>query len=608
MHITNCLYHMSDAPNKLSRFWQELKRRRVLHVITVYASASFVIIELINNVLEPLNLPEKLPNIAIVALAIGFPLTIVLSWIFNVTPKGLEKTSDQDEDSPQTTAGTPNSWKVATYISMVIIVGLLVVNIFGGQGRDNRDRGLATSIAVLPFLNHSTEAGQDFMCMGLTNEIINHLYKIGSFEKVTSLRSALTYAGTSLKMPQIANELGVSYLLDGTYKKSGEKIRVTVQLVEAKNDNTIWQTEYDRPYAEIISIQNEIALKIADQLKAFISSDEKKSIEKIPTSNIHAYELFKSVLFHYQIRDYSYPFKDTILRVIELDPEYADAYAILGYVAISGVAFNAITNVDDETVWEGEAYLNKALELDPENLWAHFIGAIVNSWVKWDYVAAEKGFQKVLELTNRHDDYFKGGYCEFLVKRNRLDEALSNQPNEYWLNAVSRANILMGEPDAAREILNRQIELFGNAIFPEVGDAYVLMNQYDSVLYYLESALQAGDVQMYLPRFQACLALAYQKTAQPDKAKSVLDQLIYQGNELGPSSPNYFLGWYYSHMGEVESAFYWLERAFRNRSAELPWLKVEPAFDILKDDDRYWDLYERTGHKAYDDYMATQAQ
>lgn len=599
---------MSDTPNKLSRFWQEIKRRRVLHVITVYASASFVIIELINNVLEPLRLPEQLPNIAIVALAIGFPLTVILSWIFNISPKGLEKTGKLEDDAQATKAGTPNSWKVATYISMVIIVGLLVFNIFGGQRRGSGGRGLDTSIAVLPFLNHSTEEGQDLMCMGLTNEIINHLYKIGSFDKVTSLRSALAFTGTNLKMPQIANELGVSYLLDGTYKKIGEKIRVTVQLIEGKNDKTIWQTEYDRPYAEIISIQNEIALKIADQLKAFISPDEKKSIEKIPTTNIQAYKLLKSVAFHYQMRDYSYPFKDSILKVLELDPEYADAYALLGYVAISGVAFNSTTNVDGESIWEGEIYLNKALELDPDNIWAHFIRGIVDSWIKWDYVAAEKEFRKVLELTHEHDDYFKGGYCEFLVKRNRLDDALSYQPKEYWLNSVSRIHTLRGELDATRGVLKRQIEFYGNAIFPEVGDVYVWMNQYDSALFYFDSALQAGDLQMYLPRFQACLALAYQKTAQPDKAKSVLDQLIYQGNELGTSSPNYFLGWYYSHMGEVDSAFYWLERAFRNRSAEMPWLKVDPAFDILKDDDRYWDLYERTGHKAYDDHMATQAQ
>ncbi len=125
---------MSDQ-SKLSHFWQELKRRRVLHVITVYASASFVIIELINNVLEPLNLPEKLPNIAIVTLAIGFPLAIVLTWIFNISPKGLEETGKLDKDSQQITERTPNSWKIATYVSVVIIVGLLVVNIFGGQGR-----------------------------------------------------------------------------------------------------------------------------------------------------------------------------------------------------------------------------------------------------------------------------------------------------------------------------------------------------------------------------------------------------------------------------------------------------------------------------------------
>ena len=599
---------MSEGPNKLTRFWQELKRRRVLHVITVYASASFVIIELINNVLETLNLPEKLPNIAIVALAIGFPLAITLSWIFNVTPRGLERTSQLDEDPQLATARTPNSWKIATYVSMVIIVGLLVVNIFGGQGDSSGDRGLEKSIAVLPFLNHSTEAGQDIMCLGLTNEIINHLYKIGSFDKVISLRSALTFAGTSLKMPQIANELDVRYLLDGTYKKVGEKIRITVQLIEGKKDNTIWQTEYDRPYAEIISIQNDIALNLADQVKAFISDEEKLSIERISTKNIHAYELLQSAFHHYRIADYTYAFKDSILKAIELDPEYADAYAYLGYVAISGKSHNAATNAEGETIWDAESYLNRALELDPGNLWAHYFKGLVNSWIKWDYVAAESQYQRVVEVTHRNNEYFKAGYFEFLVKMNRLNDTLSDSPEEDLLNSVARAYVVIGEFDAARRTLNKHIELLGIPAFPEVGDGYIWMNEFDSTVYYLESAIQAGDIQMYLPRYQACLALAYQKTDQAEKAQSILDQIIYQGNELTPGSPNYFLGWYYGHMGEVDSAFYWLERAYRNRSAEMPWLKVDPAFDILKDDDRYWDLYERTGHKAYDDFMASQSK
>jgi len=124
---------MSGNPNKLSQLWQELKRRKVIYVITVYASAAFVIIELINNVLEPLNLPDRTPTIAIIVLAVGFPLAIILSWIFDLTSKGVEKTKPLTEIQEGIKQVTPNGWKIATIVSFVVIIGLIILNLAGGS-------------------------------------------------------------------------------------------------------------------------------------------------------------------------------------------------------------------------------------------------------------------------------------------------------------------------------------------------------------------------------------------------------------------------------------------------------------------------------------------
>ena len=110
---------------------------------------------------------------------------------------------------------------------------------------------------------------------------------------------------------------------------------------------------------------------------------------------------------------------------------------------------------------------------------------------------------------------------------------------------------------------------------------------------------------MALPRFEAFLALIYQHTDDPLKAQELVEQLKAQSNDLEPGSPNYFLAWYYSGMGKLDSAFFYLERAYRNHSAEMTWLKADPIWEKIRNDDRYWDLYGRTGHKAYDDYMAS---
>ena len=136
---------------------------------------------------------------------------------------------------------------------------------------------------------------------------------------------------------------------------------------------------------------------------------------------------------------------------------------------------------------------------------------------------------------------------------------------------------------------------------------YGRMEEYDSAKFYLESALQSVHYEMPVPRWQAKLAFVYEKTNNHLKARTIVNQLIAKSDTTSVGSPAYFTGWYYSGIGEVDSAFHWLEKAYNNRSPELPWLKVDPAFNNLKDDDRYWDLYERTGHKSYDDYIASQS-
>jgi TolB-like protein len=135
------------------------------------------------------------------------------------------------------------------------------------------------------------------MSDGLTDEIINHLYKIASFDKVVSFSTVRTFKGTDKKIPQIADELQVRYILEGTYKKIGDQVRVTAQLIDPKNDKHIWQNPYDQPYKEITTIQADIALQIADNLKAYLTSSEKQNIQKIPTKNQEAYDLLQQALY-----------------------------------------------------------------------------------------------------------------------------------------------------------------------------------------------------------------------------------------------------------------------------------------------------------------------
>ncbi|KPK79610.1 MAG: hypothetical protein AMS27_17840, partial [Bacteroides sp. SM23_62_1] len=397
-------------------------------------------------------------------------------------------------------------------IIIIAVVALFVFDIIGG-------RELEKSIAVLPFKNFSADPDQEYMCDGLTDEIINHLYKIESFDKVSSLTSVLTYKETDKQIPQIADELKVNYILEGTYRKIGEQLRVSAQLIEAKRDMHIWIHDYDQPYEEIISIQSDIALQIADHLKVFLTNSEKQNIQKIPTTNQEAYELLQQSWYHLFITRsiQSDQAVDLCLQAIELDPDYADAFAAAGAYTLMRGSYAGGSEIQS-VVWDAQEYLEKALELDPSNGGAHIGFAVINEWIKWDYIKAEKEYLRAIELLPNNLELV-GGYIEFLVKMNKLEDALIYQTKIKYENFSIRIQILSGNIKEAYNSLKTSLESLRESGNRWVGHHYLWLEEYDSVKYYLEYALQSEEPDMLTPRFQSYLALAYHKTKHYQQAR-----------------------------------------------------------------------------------------
>jgi tetratricopeptide (TPR) repeat protein len=238
--------------------------------------------------------------------------------------------------------------------------------------------------------------------------------------------------------------------------------------------------------------------------------------------------------------------------------------------------------------------------------------AIINEMGRWDYIRAEKEYGKANEMSHNRLDFNWNYYlfAEFLIKMNRPEDALG------YLNGVQehipgrtpelliKINILSGNKRKAYEVIKDAYFTSGGKYMESLlGDNYIWVEEYDSAKVHLESAMQSKDPLILLSRFQADLALAYFKTKNYQQARAIIMQLKNNSLKTNGGSPDYYAGWYYSGIGEVDSAFIWLEKAFRNGSPELPWLKVNPQFENLKKDPRYWDLYKRTGHKTYDDYV-----
>jgi len=283
---------MPDSPNKLSQFWQELIRRKVVRVITVYAAAAFVILELVDIITEPFGLPDWTLKLVVVLLSVGLIVSIILSWIYDIKPEGgLEKTPPthalKEDDKPVSS----NSWKIASYISFVVIVGLIVLNIIPRANRSHEASNLDKSIAVLPFRNDSPDEGKMYFINGTMEAILDNLCKIEDL-RVPGRTSVEQYRDNPKPIPTVAEELNVSYILEGSGHRDGSNVRLIVQLLDGRKDQHIWSKTYDADIEEIFSMQSEIAQLVAREIEAIITPEEKQLIEKVYTANLTAHDFY----------------------------------------------------------------------------------------------------------------------------------------------------------------------------------------------------------------------------------------------------------------------------------------------------------------------------
>jgi adenylate cyclase len=407
---------MATPPNKLSQFWQELKRRKVIYVITVYASAAFVIIELVNNVTEPLNLPERMSTIVIVVLAIGFPVAIILSWIFDLTPKGIEKTKSTDEEEHSEIPYVQNRWKIATYVSIVVIMGLIILNLTGGTS--NLKAGDIQSLAILPIENFTGDDQFEYFVSGLHFSLIGDIQKIGGL-KVKSRTSSNVYDDVDMSVPQIASELDVDAVLEAGVMCLGEdSICIRLSLITSEEEQ-IWMADFRVERGQVLNLCSRVAETIADEVMVELTPEEKRLFAKDRTVDMEAHDAYLRGLA--LNRESFYEALEYLNLALEKDPNFAPLYLELANIWLFlrqwGYEPPEIAN---QKISE---YVNKALELDPDHPGAHAMSAGIALEADWNWVKAEQEQLKSLGL-NPNDVYNRVFYGHFLLQLQRPDEAL----------------------------------------------------------------------------------------------------------------------------------------------------------------------------------------
>jgi adenylate cyclase len=412
---------MPGRPKRLSRFWQELKRRRVIHVITVYASAAFVIIELVGNLAEPLNLPPHLSTIVIIVLAAGFPLAVILSWIYDLTAEGVEKTKPISEVREGEKRSVPNAWKIATYVSFVVIIGLVTINIVAGS------RGLRPgdiqSLAILPFENFTGDDQLDWVADGMHSTLIGDMGKVHGL-RVLGKTTSNTYRETDMTATDIARKHNVDALLEPTLTCYGDMVCIQVRVITTHpEEKLLWVEDYMEEKSQMLNLSNRIVKKIARELKVNLTQQEETLFAESRMVDPEAYDAhLKGIYCLDQINPQSIPIAiESFKKAIEIEPGWAAPYAGLSAAGsyMNQMGFGSVPD-NLRLIYEN---LNKALELDPNSVESHMIDAGIAAWTEFDWEKAEEEFLKALELNPSHVPSHRF-YAHVLTILRRTDEAL----------------------------------------------------------------------------------------------------------------------------------------------------------------------------------------
>ena len=309
----------------MSTFFKELERRKVYRVAVAYAVVAGGVIQLASAVFPAWELPSWALRLVVVLLLAGFPIALILAWAFDVTPAGIQAT---EEATPRPAGQTLLRRRRNVFLLGSLGIAVSLIAGFFLLPRASA-RKLDKSIAILPFENFSDDKENAFFADGIQDDILTNLAKVGDL-KVISRTSVMPYRGKEKNVREIGKALGVSTILEGSVRKSGNRVRVNVQLINAVNDEHIWAEDYDRDLTDVFAIQTDLAQKIAHELQAKLSPTEKAQMTRKPTENGEAYLAFvQAHNLHMHLEDFDKLKQAEQLyeRALQMDPNFALASA-----------------------------------------------------------------------------------------------------------------------------------------------------------------------------------------------------------------------------------------------------------------------------------------
>src|SRR5947208_15687485 len=363
-------------------FFSELKRRRVYNVAVGYVVVAWLFIQVATQVFPFFSIPNWVVRLVVLLLMLGFPVALILSWAFEITPEGIKLEGDVDR---RITRKTGRKLTALIVIIAAVAAGVTVFRFLHSQQRieaaKQPPRAVAIeskSIAVLPFENLSEEKANAYFADGMQDEILINLARISEL-KVISLTSVMQYKTDAHRnLREICQQLGVAFLLEGRVQRAANRVRVNAQLIDSRNGANVWAQTYDRDLADVFAIQSEIAKTIAEQLQAKLSPSEKKAIEQPPTTDLPAFDLYSRAKSLLLTAAFSVTADPDLRKAIELldeavkrDPSFFDAYCQLAWAHETLYAIRGSDHTPARLAL-AEAALQAATRLRPDAADTHF--------------------------------------------------------------------------------------------------------------------------------------------------------------------------------------------------------------------------------------------
>lgn len=554
-------------------FLGEIKRRKAFQIAAVYLVVAWLAIQVVDVVNDPLSLPDWFDTVVILLLAIGFPITLIVSWAFDLTAHGVVR--DQGDSGSANNRGKSLEYALITLLA--IAVGWLLYRVEmapqtqrpASSGGETQQEKLPNSIAVLLCENLSPDPDNAYFAVSLHHELLNRLVKLDALQ-VIDRRSVLQYENAAKPITEIADELNVESVMECSVSYAEGRVAISAQLIDGESGVNLWSNRYNRDFQDVFGIQADIAINIANQLAAEFSSDEQLGVSEPPTSSAEAYRLFLRALQVYQLQDTTHEF-DVAHRYLDqavaLDPQFALAYAWKAYLYSDTLYFGGSARLSRDRLESG-ALENaaKALDLDDGIGLAHAARAGVNE-VNWRWSEALDAYETALRLSPNDTDvitryaYFNraiGEYSESVRLMQRVREL--SPADDGGLGQLAVSHMIAKNYDEALEAAEGLMRVNPNPITPiTMANCLSAQDRFGEAVELLQQSEEFGEPTVNVA---AWLVLGYANAGRPEDARRFFQYLEATSEPV--SAAHWAMA--YLGQGDEENTYRWLQQAIDERA------------------------------------------